>query len=81
MFGKVKNSPSLWLKKTLFGNMIDEAWTEGYNNGREKAAREIENILRRALAEGSLNDFSSDELKLGYNVAQGIVTEILDGKR
>lgn len=81
MFGKVKNSPSLWLKKTLFGNMIDEAWVEGFEFGKNKAAKEIEQILKRALAEGSLNDFSSDELKLGYNVAQGIVTEILDGKR
>lgn len=81
MFAKVKVNPIHWVQDKLFGRMIDEAWQLGFDKGSSRARKEMEMMLRRYLDEGSLEDFKSDELKLGYRVAQGIVTDVLDGKR
>lgn len=81
MFAKVKNNPILWMQKQLLGNVLDDAWQEGYDKGLSRARHEILQVIRKELERSSLKDFESDELKLGYNVAQGIVLDILGGKR
>jgi hypothetical protein len=81
MFAKINNSPLLWVQKKLFSSALDEAWQEGFDKGSSRARDEFTAMLRRELKESSLNDFSNEELKLGYNVAHGIVLDILDGKR
>lgn len=81
MFAMVKNNPILWMQKTLFGAALDDAWQEGFDKGSSRARAEVISMIRRELQESSLRDFSSEELQLGYNVAQGIVLDILDGKR
>jgi hypothetical protein len=81
MFAKVKVNPILWMQKIIFGAALDASWQEGFENGSIKARQEVIAMIRRQLNESSLSDFSNEELKLGYNVAQGVVLDILDGKR
>jgi hypothetical protein len=81
MFAKVKVNPILWMQKTLFGKALDESWQEGFDKGSTRARNEVISMIRRQLEESTLSDFSNQELKLGYNVAHGIVLDILDGKR
>lgn len=81
MFAKVKVNPILWMQKTLFGKALDDAWQEGFDKGSTRTREEVVSMIRRQLEECTLSDFSNEELKLGYNVAHGIVLDILDGKR
>jgi hypothetical protein len=81
MFAKQKVDPVLWVKMKLFGRMLDEAWIEGYDKGTEDSQRNLKSKIRSEFVKNGLEDFQSDELKLGYSYAKGLVTDVLEGKR
>lgn len=81
MFEKVKINPVNWAQQKLFGSMLNEAWEEGYAMGSGAAERNITTKIRSEFNKKGLEDFKSEELKLGYIYAKGLVTDVLDGKR
>lgn len=81
MFEKVKVNPVNWAKQKLFGSMLNEAWEEGYAMGSSAAERSVAAKIKSEFIKSGLEDFKSEELKLGYVYAKGLVTDVLDGKR
>jgi hypothetical protein len=81
MFAKQKVDPVIWVKMKLFGRMLDEAWAEGYDKGTEDSQRNLKSKIKSEFIKNGLEEFQSDELKLGYVYAKGLVTDVLEGKR
>lgn len=81
MFEKVKVNPVIWTQKKLFGSMLNKAWEEGYEMGSGAAERNISAKIKSEFIKNGLENFQSQELKLGYVYAKGLVTDVLDGKR
>ena len=81
MFEKVKVDPINWLQQKLFGSMLNKAWEEGYEMGASAAERNMRLMIQSEFKKKGLEDFKSEELKLGYIYAKGLVTDILEGKK
>lgn len=81
MFEKVKINPVNWAQQKLFGSMLNKAWEEGYAMGAGAAERSMAAKIKSEFIKNGLEDFKSEELKIGYVYAKGLVTDVLDGKR
>lgn len=57
----------------LFPNYRDAVWNDGFQIGKNVTERDYEKQINLKLSKYSLNDFSSDELKLGYDYAVKVV--------
>lgn len=81
MFEKVKVDPINWLQQKLFGSMLNKAWEEGYQMGASAAERSVRLTIQSEFKKKGLEDFKSEELRLGYIYAKGLVTDVLEGKK
>lgn len=77
MFGNVKRNPMLVVQNALFGRLIDKVYQEAYDKGYSNAKREIVQKLKHNFEERGLENFKSDELRLGYNYAKGITEDVM----
>lgn len=59
----------------LFPDVTGEIYMEGYEKGHQVGIRDQYSEIMGELKTKSVNDFSADELKLGYSYAVAIVKE------
>lgn len=57
----------------LFPGYRDAVWNDGYEIGKNTTKRHFMKQINLRLEKNSLKDFSSDELKLGYDYAVKLI--------
>jgi hypothetical protein len=64
--------------KRIIDKLTQPAWDEGFYHGVNSAYLQLAKEIKQLLKDKDLADFSSDELKLGFDHARHLVLERLN---